>query len=168
MTKMITLTAIAAASMLASCGSEVPKPAKTETAKSLSAGEYEISSEVTKLASADKTTPATSMKMGDKSVTRACIATDGKLDQAMFVDAGDTCTAQSSYVRSGRLSVQYQCNRKGRGFVYPAADGNFTADSFKAVVTVGTAFSGDGDYNMTRMLDAKRVGDCPAGGAAKG
>ena len=46
--------------------------------------------------------------------------------------------------------MQYQCSRPARGNVYPAADGNFTADGFEAVVTVGTAFSGDGDYNLTR------------------
>ena len=154
--------------LLSGCGSGAPKPVATEKAKTLSAGEYEVTSEVTKLASADKSTPATSYKMGDKNVTRACIAADGALDPAMFIEAGDSCTAQSTYVRSGRLSVQYQCSRPARGYVYPAADGNFTADGFEAVVTVGTAFSGDGDYNLTQHLTAKRVGECPPAAAAAG
>ena len=151
--------------MLAGCGSEEPAPAAPEKAQALTPGEYEISSEVTKLASADKTTPATSLEMGEKSVTRACVAADGALDPAMFVEAGDTCTVQNSYVRSGRMSIQYQCSRPGKGNLYPAADGDFTADGFEAVVTVGTTFPGDGDYTLTRKLAAKRVGDCPAGGA---
>ena len=37
----------------------------------------------------------------------------------------------------------------------------------KALVTVGTAFAGDGDYTLTRTLTAKRVGNCAAGDAAK-
>lgn len=162
---MMTLAATSAIALLGGCGGEATAPANVEKAKSLTAGEYEISSEVTKVASADKTTPATSAKMGDKAVTRACIAADGAIDPAMFIDAGDKCTAQSSYVRSGRLSIQYSCDRPGKGKVFPAADGNFTADGYEAVVTVGTSFTGDGDYNLTRKLSAKRVGDCPAGGA---
>lgn len=162
------LVTAAVMTLVAACGSEPAKPVATEKAKTLSAGEYEVSSEVTKLASADKSTPATGYKMGDKNVIRTCIAADGALNPAMFIEKGDSCTAQSSYVRSGRLSVQYQCSRPGRGNVYPAADGNFTADGFEAIVTVGTAFSGDGDYNLTQHLTAKRVGDCPPASAAKG
>ena len=162
---MTSLAATAAIALLGGCGSEAPAPVTVEKAMALTPGEYEVSSEVTKIASADQSTPATSAKLGDKVVSRACVPADAVLDPAMFIDAGDSCTAQSSYVRSGRLSIQYSCNRPGKGNVFPAADGNFTADGFEAIVTVGTAFSGDGDYNMTRKLTAKRVGDCPAGGA---
>ena len=162
---MIGLAATAGMAMLAGCGSEEPAPAAPAKAQALTPGEYEISSEVTKLASADKSTPATSLKMGDKSVTRACVAADGTLDPTMFVEAGDTCTVQNSYVKSGRLSIQYQCNRSGKGSLYPAADGDFTADGFEAIVTAATTFPGDGDYTLTRKLSAKRVGDCPAAGA---
>ncbi len=162
------LMTTAAAALLMGCGSEAPKPAENLTAKTLTPGEYEVNGEVTKLVSTDKTTPGTAAKLGDKTVTRGCVADTGNIDPAMFIDAGDNCSAQSSYVRSGRLSVQYQCTRPGRGNVYPAADGNFSADAFEAVVTVGTAFTGDGDYNLTRRLTAKRVGNCPAKGAAPG
>jgi hypothetical protein len=157
----------AALTLLSACG-DPPKPVATEKAKTITAGEYEVTSEVTKLASADKSTPATIYKMGDKNVIRACIAADGALDPAMFIEKGDSCTAQSSYVRAGRLSVQYQCSRPDRGNVYPAADGNFTADGFEALVTVGTAFAGDGDYNLTQHLTAKRVGECPPPAPAAG
>ncbi len=151
----------------AGCGSDAPKPVAVEKPKTLVAGEYEVLSEVTKLASVDKSVPATKLKLGDKETIRACVAADGTPDPAMFVEAGDACTATNSYARSGRLSVQYTCNRPGKGELYPNADGNFTADGYKALVTVGSAFSGDGDYTLTRTLTAKRVGNCPAGGAAK-
>ena len=115
----------------AGCGSEAPKPVAVETPKTLVAGGYEVLSEVTKLASADKSTPATRLKMGDKETIRACVAADGIPDPAMFVEAGDACTATNSYVRSGRMSVQYSCNRPGKGELFVNADGNFTADGYK-------------------------------------
>lgn len=156
------IAAAAAAALVAGCGSEAPKPVVKEKAKALLAGEYELASEVTALRSTDKSTPATRAKIGDKATYRACVAADGTLDQAMFVDKGDSCTVQNSYVRGGRLSIQYQCRRSGNGLLYPNIDGNFTADGFEAVVNTGTAFGGDGDYQMGRKLTAKRVGDCPA------
>ena len=146
----------------AGCGGEAAKPAAADNPKTPVAGEYEVTSEVTMLASADRTTPATSLKKGDKATMRACIAADGTPDPAMFIEQGDSCTATSTYFRSGRISVQYSCNRPGKGEVFPNADGNYTADGFKAVVVVASGFAGDGDYKMTRMLDAKRVGNCPS------
>ncbi len=151
----------------AACGGEAPKPA-VEKPKTLVAGEYEVVSEVTMLASADKSTPATKLKMGDKQTIRACVAADGTPDPAMFVEAGDKCTVNNSYSRLGRLSVQYTCNRAGKGDVNLNADGNFTADGYEVLVTAGSSFPGDGDYNLTRKLTAKRLGACPARGTAAG
>jgi hypothetical protein len=153
--------------MLAACGSEAPKPVEAATPKTLVAGDYEVSSEVTKLVSTDKTTPATSLKLGAKEVIRASVAADGTPDPKMFVEAGDKCTVTNSYARSGRLSVQYSCARAGKGDLYANADGNFSADGYQALVTAGSSFSGDGDYSLTRTLTARRVGNCPAGDPAK-
>jgi hypothetical protein len=150
----------------AGCGNKAPEPVKVEKPRTLVAGEYEVSGEVTKLASTDKTTPATRLKMGDKETIRACVAADGTPDAAMFVEAGDSCTATNSYIRSGRMSVQYTCKRPGKGELYFNADGNFTASDYTAVVTASSSFPGDGDYSLTRRLTARRVGDCPAGAAA--
>jgi hypothetical protein len=161
-TIIVTLALVSAA-----CANEAPKPVEVEKPRTMVAGEYEVVSEVTKLASTDKTTPATELKLGDREVIRACVAADGTPDPKMFVEAGDSCTMTNSYARSGRLSVQYTCKRTGKGEIYPNADGNFTADGYKAVVTVGSAFAGDGDYTLTRTLTAKRIGDCPAGDTAK-
>ena len=159
--------ATSALMMLAGCGNKAPEPAAVEKPKTLVAGEYEVVSEVTKLASTDKSTPATKLTLGNNQTIRACVAADGTPDPAMFVEAGDTCTATNSYVRSGRLSVQYNCTRAGKGELYANADGNFTADGYKALVTAGSSFPGDGDYSLTRTLTAKRVGNCPAGDTAK-
>ena len=149
----------------AACGKEAAKPVVAEKPKTLPAGEYEITSEVTKLVSTDKSVPATKLKMGDKATIRACVAADGTPDPAMFVEAGDKCTVNNSYGRSGRLSVQYSCQRDGKGGLYTNADGNFTADGYEAIVISSSNFPNDGDYDLTRRLVAKRLGACPAGAA---
>jgi hypothetical protein len=60
------------------------------------------------------------------------------------------------------------CKRESkRGEVMPAMMGSFKADSFEGDITSLTYFIEDGDYRMTRKVSAKRVGDCPAGGAAE-
>ena len=151
----------------AGCGNEPDAPQKAEKPKTLVAGEYEVVSEVTKLASTDKKTPATTLKMGGVETIRACIAADGTADPAMFIERGDRCTVLNHFARSGRLSIQYTCKRDGTGDLYPNVDGNYTADGYKALVTVGTAFPGDGDYTLTRTLTARRIGACPAAAPAQ-
>lgn len=167
MTMFARLTAGAALIALASCAEDKPAPAAPEVPATLPAGLYQVDSEVTQLRSADKTTPATRMKLGDKTTMQACVAADGAPDMAMFVDAGDKCEVTNSYTRSGRISVQYQCSRKGRGSLYSAADGKYSADGFEALVNMSTSFSGAGDYQVTRRVTARRTGDCPPGGAPK-
>ena len=154
--------AMAALALLAGCGGETRKPAEAEKPATLVAGDYAVVSEVTMLAATDRSTPATPLKLGDKKTVRACVAADGTPDPAMFVEPGDTCTATNSFARAGRLSYQYRCSRPGKGEIFPNADGNYTADGYKAVVVVASSFSSAGNYRLTRMLTAKRVGPCPA------
>ena len=45
------------------------------------------------------------------------------------------------------------------------ADGDFKADSFEAKLKTATYFAGPGDYEMTRTMTGKRVGECPAASA---
>jgi hypothetical protein len=69
------------------------------------------------------------------------------------------------------MSAQMSCTRDGaNGLVMPAMMGSYTADGFEGDINTLTYFAADGDYRMTRKVTAKRVGDCPAGGAtpAKG
>jgi hypothetical protein len=60
------------------------------------------------------------------------------------------------------------CTREGnRGEEMPAMMGSNNADSYEGEITQLSYFIEDGDYRMTRKVSAKRVGDCPAGGAEK-
>jgi hypothetical protein len=158
---------LGAAMMLAACGGEKAAPAREEAADALKPGLYELTSEVTAVASTDNTTPFTKLKQGDKTVIKACVGTDGKPAPELFAeDQADKCEIKNSYIRHGRLSTQMSCTREGkRGEVMPAMMGSFTADSFEGDITALTYFIEDGDYRMSRKVSAKRVGDCPAAGA---
>ena len=159
---------IGAAMMLAACGGDEPAP-REEAAAALEPGLYELTSEVTALASTDKTTPFTKLKQGDKTVVKACVGAGGKPAPELFAETeADKCEIKNSYIRYGRLSAQMSCKREGkRGEVMPAMMGSFKADSFEGEITQLTYFIEDGDYRMSRKVSARRVGDCPAGGVVE-
>jgi hypothetical protein len=164
------LTGAAAAALLAGCsGGEAEKPKAEAKATAFQPGEYEVSIAVDAIRSTDQTTPASALKVGGAPVTRrACIAADNAIDPAMFVEAAETCTASSEYVSRGRMSLQYNCNRPGKGRVTQLVDGQFKADSFTARVETATFFASSGDYALTRTVTGRRVGACPAAGGAAG
>ena len=155
---------------LAACGGAKPEqPTVEEAPASLAAGLYELTSEVKAVTSTDNTTPATKQKVGDKRTLKACVAADGEPAPELLAEAeGDKCEIKNSYIRNGRMSAQMSCTREGQsGGVMPAMMGSFTSDGFEGEVTSATYFVADGDYRMTRKISAKRVGDCPAEGAAE-
>ncbi|MBA3666754.1 MAG: DUF3617 family protein [Sphingomonas sp.] len=159
---MRTLVMAAGAMLLAGCDATETHKAADEMAVKLKGGLYEVSSDVTKLASADNAAPATKLKQGEKLVTRGCVTDDGKADVALFAEAGDQCTPQTSYIRNGRMSVQVACARAGHsGNILITVDGKFAAETFDGVAQTSTQFAGAGDYKLSRKLTAKRIGACP-------
>lgn len=160
----VLLITVAAAGLLAGCSGEpAPETKVEETAAALTPGEYELVAKVDELRSTDKTTPASSAKVGgDPVTTRTCVGPENKIDVAAFVEAGETCTASDSYMRNGRISLQYKCSRPGKGELTHLVDGDFKADSFAATVRTATYYPGDGDYELVRSFTGKRVGECSA------
>ncbi|MEO5774948.1 MAG: DUF3617 family protein [Sphingomicrobium sp.] len=153
----------AAAGLLSACADDSAAPANNDVetaAAALTPGEYELTAKVDQLRSTDNTTPATKAKVGaDPATSRTCVGTSNKIDPAAFAEAGETCTPSESYMKDGRMSLQYKCSRKGEQLTQ-MADGDFTADSFTAQVRTYTYFSGTGDYELVRSVTAKRVGEC--------
>lgn len=144
-------------------GDEAANNAVEERAASLQPGEYELTMAVESLRSTDATTPATSMTQGSQPVTtRTCVGADNTIDPAAFVEAAESCTAGDTYMSGGRMSLQFRCNRPGKGMLSHLVDGKFTKDSFSGDVITTTIFSGSGDYELTRSVEAKRVGECTA------
>ena len=161
--RMIIL-AMATAGLLGACSDDGAPTAKPEEAKAdaLKPGEYEVTTKVDAIRSTDNSTPKTASKVANPvKITRACVPADGTPDPATFAEAGEKCTALDIYMRGGRMSLQYKCNRSGELLTH-LVDGNFTADGFTGKVLTATYFSGSGGYALTRTLTGKRVGECPA------
>ena|SRR5436190_2397356 len=152
---------------LAGCGGAQKAAPVEEAAPKLDAGLYELTAEVTQLDSTDKTTPATKLKLGEKDVIKACVLADGKPSPELLAEKGDKCELKESYIRNGRMSAEMSCTRTNpAGPVMPAMTGSFKADSFEGEITTMTYFNESGDYRLTRKVSARRIGDCPAAGAA--
>ena len=152
---------------LAACGgdSAAPKPEAQAKPAKLPAGEWEVTSTVQSLRSADNSTPAIDLKEGQATTARVCVA-DGALPAKLFTGNDDPCTTDTAYNRNGRLNIAFQCRREGKGSYSATVDGQYQADSFEAALGTATVFSGTGDYQMNQRLTAKRLGDCPAAPAA--
>ena len=66
------------------------------------------------------------------------------------------------------MSLQLSCTRPDApGQIMPAVDGKFTSDQFEGTATTTTYLAGTGDYALTRMIAAKRIGECPPVATAK-
>ena len=169
MSKLVCVSGLALA--LAACGGEKKDEAAAAAAAvpaKLGGGLYEVSAEVTQLTSTDNSTPATKSKQGETQLIKACVSADGQPDPALLGEAGDKCEIKNSYIRNGRMSAQMSCTREGQsGYVMPAMMGSYSAEGFEGEISTLTYFTAEGDYRLTRKVTAKRVGDCPAEGAAK-
>ena len=153
---------------LGGCSGETPENNNVveERASTLQAGEYELTMTVDSIRSTDGSTPASNLKQGAAPiVTRTCIGPNNQVEPAAFVEAGESCTAGDTYMNGGRMSLQLRCTRSGKGSMSHVVDGKFQADSFSGDVITSTIFSGQGDYELRRTVEAKRVGECKAGAA---
>lgn len=156
-------TIAVAAALLAACGQEKPAENGSEQVPAaLNPGEYEVTTLVESLRSTDQTTPATKAEANGKPIThRACVASDGTVEPAMFSEAGDECRIENVYARNGRLTLSLSCSRPGApGLVAQSVSGTFSSEGFDAMVETATYLTGAGDYAMRRKMTGKRVGDC--------
>lgn len=155
---------------LAACGQEAAAPAKKAAAPAtLPAGTYEVTATVKSLVSTDKTPVPTFAKVGDTMTTRGCVGADGLPDPELLAAKGDTCQIQNPYVRSGRMNVTLDCNRKGQGQVMTMLDGQYDAAGFTGTVTASSSFVGSGDYKLVEDITARKVADqCTTGAAGSG
>ena len=166
--KYFAVVAVAALG-LASCGQEAAAPKQAEVPKTLAAGTYEVTATVKSLVSTDKTPVPTFAKEGDKIVTQGCVGADGLPAPELLAAKGDQCTLTDPYVRSGRMNVTLDCNRKGQGKVMTILDGKYDAAGFSGTLTANSSFAGPGDYRLVEDITARKVSDqCTAGGTTTG
>jgi hypothetical protein len=160
---------IVAALALGACGQEggdKPK-AKAAAPATLPAGEYEVTSTVTTLASTDNSPLPTFTKQGDRRTGRGCVGSDGLPAPELLAARGDVCQLSNPYVRSGRMNFQLNCQRPGQGQVMADVSGSYTADGFTGTLTATSFFGGSGDFRLVEEITARKVADsCTADPAA--
>jgi hypothetical protein len=163
----LTVATLTAATFgLAACGQEAEAPKQAATPATLPAGTYEVTATVKSLVSTDKTPVPTFAKAGDTMTTRGCVGADGLPAPELLAAKGDVCEVQNPYVRSGRMNVTLDCNRKGQGKVMTMIDGKYDAQGFTGTLTATSSFSGPGDYKLVEDITARKVADqCTAGEA---
>jgi len=163
---LLSLIALAACSE----GAEQPKQKAAPAAQQLSAGQWEVTSEVTGFKEADAGPPAIRAKAGDKTTSTACIAEgEGKQPPpALFMgDKSGTCDYRNSYFSNGRMNASISCKRPGlAGDVLTSLDGKYTADSFEGTLDTTTYLSTSGDVAIQSKVSGRRTGACTAGKAA--
>lgn len=160
--------ALAPLLVLAAC-SEGAAPTKQEAgtpaAQQLSAGQWEMTTEVTSLTQRDKGAPAIDMPVGSRSIVSSCVAeADVKKPQpALFAPEGSECTYRDIYMRGGRLNATLACSRPGLGGTIASnVNGSFTAETFEGTATTETSLAGEGDVRIDTKLTGRRTGDCTA------
>ena len=160
--------AVAPLLVLAAC-SEGTAPTKQDAesprAEQLSAGQWEMTTEVTKLTQRDKGAPAIKTPAGSRTTVSSCVAeADVKKPQpALFASEGSECSYRDFYMSGGRFNATLACSRSGLGGTLATiVNGSFTATTFEGDATTETSFSGEGDVRVDAKLTGRRTGDCSA------
>jgi hypothetical protein len=152
--------------VLAACSEGEQQPKKDADApKQLSAGQWEMTSEVTKVTQRDQGTPAFKETVGGKKTVSSCLAeADLKKPQpAFFVGEDMDCISRDVYMSRGRANVTLSCKKAGLpGEIATIVNGTFTADSFEGTATTETSLLGDGDMKIDAKLNGRRTGECTA------
>lgn len=158
--------------LAAACSSGGEENKAAETADSMQAGQWEISSEVSDFRSTDKATPALKAAAGDKAASPACIEA-GKEDKPpaeIFAGVGYECDYKDRYISGGRINVTLECERKAlEGKVMVSVQGTYTGESLEGTATATSFLPGDGDFVMNSKVSGRRTGPtCAAPADGKG
>ena len=153
--------------ILAACseGAEQPKQAEAPAVEAISAGQWEMVTEVTRVTKLDKGAPVLKMPEGSKTTTGNCVAeADVKKPPAsLFAPEGFQCDYRDSYMRNGRFNATLGCTKAGLGGdVSTLVNGSYTADTIEATATIETRLYCEGDARIETKLTGRRTGECSA------
>lgn len=163
--RLIALTPLLALVACSEGGEPTNNEAKAPAANQLTAGQWEITTEVVKVTQRDNAPPAIASPEGSRTSTSTCVAeADVKKPQpALFAPEGSTCTYRDIYMRGSRINATLACERPGlSGSIATAVNGSFTADTLEATAVTETSLTGEGDVSIDAKLTGKRVGPCQA------
>ena len=145
----------------AACGGGEAENKSAAKASALSAGQWELTTEVTAFNKADQgPTPAIDTPVGTRATESVCVASGRP--PGVFYGGGDyQCRYENHYARNGRLNMQLTCTREGLpGYVSVTTSGTFEAESAEFTREIRTVLSGDGDVAITQRVTARRTGEC--------
>jgi hypothetical protein len=150
-------------------GAAEEKKAEGPVAAALAAGQWQADFETTAFRSTDGKTPLVTAKVGDKASAAACVeaGAEQKPAPALFVGEGYDCTYGTSYIRGGRVNTQLTCTHAGKGPIGFSVSGTSTADSFEGTAETVSYLPGEGDFQMTRKVTARRTGPSCSAPATK-
>ena len=159
------IIAFASLLVLAACSEDAAADQKAKAAADaanlkLAAGQWETTTEITKVTSQDGGTPA--LKVADKSVVSTCVGPEEGKKPAPAVLAGmEECDYETVYMARGRVTASLSCSKPGlAGKVLVSTEGKYQAESFETSADIQTALSGDGDVRASAKITGRRTGEC--------
>ena len=152
---------------LAACseGDSTPKQVAAPTDKTMLAGQWETTTEVTRLTKHDQGAPAIATPEGTKASFTSCIAEgEGKKPApTLFAGAKVECEYRDFYMARGRMNASMTCALPSvEGEVVSSVEGNNDDESFVGTITTSTRLAGSGDVTVDAKISGRRVGECPA------
>jgi hypothetical protein len=163
---LIPLLILAACSDNAEADQKAKAAADTQALK-MEAGQWETTTEITKVTSQDNGTP---VLKAETTVASSCVgASEGKHPPAITLAGMDKaeCSYDNIYMSRGRLNATISCKRPDMsGKIMVSADGTYTATTFETASDLQTYLPTDGDVNAAAKISGKRIGACAPPAAA--
>jgi hypothetical protein len=147
--------------IVAGCGGEAATEEKKARLASLDPGQYELSSEVTNLASVDEGDPAIDTPAGTRASQSVCVRAGHQAPTLLFSGEGYQCRYDNYYVRNGRINALLSCTREGlQGDIAMTVDGTFESGQLAYTRKVRTILASDGDVLVDYRVTGRRTGEC--------
>ena len=149
--------------LAAGCGESATEEKKASRAASVEAGQWELTSEVTGLTSADSGAPAINTPVGTRATQSVCISGEGRAPAELFSGEGYACTFNNYYFRNGRINTMMSCTRDGlQGNIAMSIDGTFETGELSFTRDIRTSLATDGDVVINERVTGRRTGECVA------
>ena len=148
-------------------GESAAKQAEAPADTTLEAGQWEVTTEVTRLTKLDDGTPVINTPAGTKASFASCIAEADRKKPSPALFAGDKadCEYKDFYMARGRMNASLSCNVPGiNGDVVTSVEGKNDATSFEGTLSTSTRLASSGDVRIAARINGRKVGACTAAG----
>ena len=155
--------------IVAGCGGEAATEEKKARLASLDPGQYELSSEVTRLTNVDEGEAALDTPVGTRATGSVCVGSSGRVPTELFSGEGYECSYNNYYVRNGRINALLSCTREGlQGDIAMTVDGSFESGQLSYDRNIRTILASDGDVLVDHRVSGRRTGECAPQADAQG